>query len=384
MTQEKQKLWTKYFILACMINLLTGFAMNMLNSSLAKYVYSLYGNASLSGIMNGVFAVFAITGRMAAGRLSDQHGRRLLVVLGCVIFGVSILGFGVFPAIPALILFRGLQGLGYSTAATADYAAGSDIIPLKRMNEGVGLLGLGYSFAMAIGPTLAILLIDGRGYGMMFAVAALLVFLGALSGLGLNYPKKPAGAGSKALIEPAALPATVTQLLNCMAQAAINSFIVIYAESRGFSHIGLFFTCMAVAMAVTRLFAGRIVDRIGPVAGVAPGIGLSMIGFGLLLANCSNGLFLLAGFLIGFSMGVVNPVLQASAVQAAPEGRYGAANGTYQLSNDISNGVGAVLWGLVIDRWGYGAMFMGCLLFCGLSLLYLFTGFRRSLGKERT
>lgn len=237
MTQEKQKLWTKYFILACMINLLTGFAMNMLNSSLAKYVYFLYGNASLSGIMNGVFA---------------------------------------------------------------------------------------------------------------------------------------------------ALPATVTQLLNCMAQAAINSFIVIYAESRGFSHIGLFFTCMAVAMAVTRLFAGRIVDRIGPVAGVAPGIGLSMIGFGLLLANCSNGLFFLAGFLIGFSMGVVNPVLQASAVQAAPEGRYGAANGTYQLSNDISNGVGAVLWGLVIDRWGYGAMFMGCLLFCGLSLLYLFTGFRRSLGKERT
>ena len=42
------------------------------------------------------------------------------------------------------------------------------------------------------------------------------------------------------------------------------------------------------------------------------------------------------------------------------------------------------LWGLVIDRWVYGAMFMGCLLFCGLSLLYLFTGFRRSLGKERT
>ena len=81
---------------------------------------------------------------------------------------------------------------------------------------------------------------------------------------------------------------------------------------------------------------------------------------------------------MGMSFGTVNPILQAAAIKASPVNRRGAASGTYQLSNDIANGVGAVLWGFTIDMFGYTFTFVGCILFAviAIGLLFLFFGKR--------
>ena len=380
------RLWTRPFIFACLVCLFTGFSMNMLNSTMAKYIYSIYGNASFSGLLNASFALFAILGRVLAGNLSDKYGRRLLMVAGCLIFAVAAFCFGLFPWIAMLIVFRGLQGLGYSISTTADYAAGVDVIPPDRMNEGIGYIGIGYCLATAIGPALAMRLIIGDDYRPMFLSATLMVLLACGCAAANNYekdmdtdlPSKVWGSdtpkGKPAIrlwhvIEPKALPATLIQFLNCMAFAAINSFIVIYAESLGMSHVSAFFTCMAIAMILTRLFSGRITDRIGPIYVVSISIAMSMVGFISLLCMRSEPMFYFVGFLMGFATGTANPVLQAAAIKASPDTRRGAASGTFQLSNDVANGLGALLW-------GYQAMFVGCLAFSALAVLCLTLVFR--------
>lgn len=382
-------IWNRYFILACLITLFTGFAMNMMNSTMAKYIYTLYGSASLSGLLNGAFAVMAILGRLVAGDLSDRKGRRCITVWGCVIFAVSIGCFGMFPYVAALVLFRGLQGLGYSVSSTANYAAGSDVLPPNRLGEGIGYLGLGYSLAMAVGPAVALGLISGTDYSRMFLVTTGMVLVAVVLA-GMNrYEKVPAyrqmpavqnaqtERGVRRFIEGTAMPATAVQLFHCLAFAAVNSFIVIYADAQGITGTALFFTCMAGAMCLTRLFSGRLTDRYGELVVALPCMAVTVLAFLLLIFVPSNGAFYGIGFLMGLSSGTVNPVLQAAAVKASPTHRRGAANGTYQLSNDLANGAGAVLWGLVIDGLGYPAMFAGCIVSVIISMSLLLVFFRR-------
>ena len=94
---RKEKLWNQGFVLAFAIILLTGFAMNMMNSTMAKYIYSIYGNATFSGVLNAAFAVMAILARLIADDLSDRKGRAAVMIMGCGIFAVAVFGFGLFP-----------------------------------------------------------------------------------------------------------------------------------------------------------------------------------------------------------------------------------------------------------------------------------------------
>jgi MFS family permease len=153
-----------------------------------------------------------------------------------------------------------------------------------------------------------------------------------------------------------------------LAFAAVNSFIVLYAESRGISGTALFFTCMAVAMCLTRLFSGRLTDTFGEIPVALPCLLATIAGFLLLIWTHSSLVFYAVGFLLGLSTGTVNPVLQAAAVKASPTNRRGAANGTFQLANDLANGLGAVLWGLTIDAFGYTCTFIGCILCVAISI----------------
>ena len=383
----KSTLWNRFFLCACVISLLTGLAMNMLNSTLAKYIFSRYGTASFSGILNAAFAIMAILARLFSGDLSDRRGRRPVIVLGCGIFALSVLGFGLFPYAALLVLFRGFQGFGYSMSTTANYAAGSDVLPESRMGEGIGYLGLGFSLAMAIGPAIALAIVGKGHYTPMFMLTTALLVLSLILGLFNRYEqaasyqthtleKRPFGLSR--FLEKAALPATLIQLMNCLSLAAINSFIVLYAESVGITGTAMFFTCMAAAMCLTRLFSGRLTDKLGVITVIAPALLLGICGFALLIFFHSNVIFYLVGFLIGLSSGTINPVLQATAIKAAPPDRRGAATGTYQISNDLGNGLGAVLWGIIIDFLGYTATFIGCILTLTVALILLILLFRTS------
>lgn len=361
--------------------------MNMLNSTMAKFIFERYGTASFSGFLNSAFAVMAIVARLFAGNLSDWHGRRMVVVSGCAIFALAVLGFGVVPYAALLVLFRGLQGFGYSMATTANYAAGADVLPESRMNEGVGYLSMGFSLAMAVGPALALSAVKNGDYTPMFFGVMVLLIIAVAFGLLNRYeglsqyaktvPPIRTKSGPSRFLERAALPATCIQLLNCTSLAAINSFIVLYAESVGIADSAMFFTCMAVAMCLVRLFSGQLTDRIGVTAVVGPSLLLSILGFLLLIFCHSAAIFYLVGFLIGLSSGTTNPVLQAAAIKAAPKNRRGAASGTYQISNDLANGLGAVIWGITIDAMGYTATFIGCILTSVAALGLLLVLFRK-------
>jgi len=66
----------------------------------------------------------------------------------------------------------------------------------------------------------------------------------------------------------------------------------------------------------------------------------------------------LSGLLCGFGNGTSSPILNSFIFRISPENRKGAANATYSLFNDIGNGVGGAVHGVVSQNFGYTAMFL--------------------------
>ncbi len=401
-------LWTRDFLLICMVGLFTAIMMQILNATLAVYVDHLGGRGSFSGLVATVFAVCAGVMRLVSGRWSDVKGRRIVMVLGALVFGVGVYACGVFASLPLLLLFRAVQGVGFAAVSTASGAAVADVTPKSRMGEGLGYFGLGQSLSLAIGPAVGLAFTAKGEYPALFTTGAAVLALCLVFALFCTYEKRrpkpdaavapqapalpeavlppdpqeeggPAPRGLWTIVERTALPASLLQLLLCVGIASMTAFAGLFATTRGFAHAGLFFTFQAVAMFVSRLFAGRLFDRHGPYAVLVPATALAAATFAGLALLRSEGLFLACGAAIGLALGSIGPALQALAVRRAPHHRRGAAMASFFLATDIGIGLGSVLWGFVLDAGGFLSVFLGAAAMMAVTLAASAPAVRRAL-----
>jgi len=93
------------------------------------------GSLSLYLFYNLIYGLFSYP----AGRLSDWVGRKLLIVIGYLIYGVVYLGFGLISQPSALIFLFGLYGLYSALTEGVEKAFVSDIAPETIRGSLIGL-----------------------------------------------------------------------------------------------------------------------------------------------------------------------------------------------------------------------------------------------------
>ncbi len=74
--ETKEKLWSKYFILALIITVGINLTCNLLLSTISIYAKKITGVDSYAGIMTGAFTLAALFIRIFAGKLLDKLGRK--------------------------------------------------------------------------------------------------------------------------------------------------------------------------------------------------------------------------------------------------------------------------------------------------------------------
>ena len=87
-----------------------------------------------------------------AGDLSDKHGRKKLIIVGLIIYGLSQLSFGLSTELWMLYVSRFFSGLGAAFILPATMAFVADITTTKQRGRGMGLLGAAMSLGFMIGP----------------------------------------------------------------------------------------------------------------------------------------------------------------------------------------------------------------------------------------
>lgn len=357
--KEHVALWTRDFILVFLVNMIIFLSFQMLLPTLPVYAVKLGGNETSMGLIIGVFTVSAVLIRPFAGRMLDTGGRKVPMLFGLFVFILSVLAYNWAWSVAVLLALRLVHGFGWGIITTASGTVAADVIPPKRLGEGMGYYGLASTMSMAVAPAVGIYIINHYGFSPLFTASAALATMSLMLALVIKYRSADKNIKKTgALFEPKAFRPSLTMFFITTTYGSVVSFIAIYAAEKGILNVGIFFTVFALVLAVTRPLSGMLADRKGFDIVVIPGIIMVVLAM-LTLSRASDlWIFLLAGGLYGLGFGSVQPSMQALAVKDVPPMRRGAANGTLFSAFDLGIGTGAVLWGAVSQSFGYANMYL--------------------------
>ena len=396
--KAQEALWTPLFIAAVVSTFCLFLTAQGLNAGMTVYLDRIGQPAALAGLLAAITAGACALARLASGPLVDRRGRVAMLVAGALLLiaGTFLTTFA--TSVVPLTLCRILQGAGFSLGTTATATMASDVLPFRRLGEGIGYYGLGQALAMAVGPMVALALALMDPPQMLF-IGLTAVALVALALVPLcRYEKDPCGklATSSAyfvrwsknrdicaegrpyegrasaqkhgliaqIFEKDALPGTIPLLTLAPVFGFGIIFVGLYGYEIGVGAAGLFFTFAAASMIAVRLLLSRRLSQANPVNAFGAAALSGIVCFSLLLAAAFFGpLYYAAGFFYGLCLGISQPLGQSIAVRNIPSERLGAANALYLLAIDAGFAVGAVAWGILSDAVGF-APTIACVMAC--------------------
>jgi MFS transporter, DHA1 family, multidrug resistance protein len=145
------------------------------------YALSIGLNPGEAGLLFGVQGVISFLSKPVMGRVSDQVGRKPLIMVGLLICATT---FVLIPHVSSFLLLLFLAagfGFGEAVVTSSISAFVADVSELKTLGAAMGMQGTISDIGHASGPLLAGLLIAHLGYQSAFAIiAAIQLFAAAL------------------------------------------------------------------------------------------------------------------------------------------------------------------------------------------------------------
>lgn len=138
-------------------------------------------SARMAGLLIGVFAGLQFLFGPIMGNLSDRFGRRPVLLLSLLAFGVNYAIMGFAPSLAWLFVGRALTGMAGAIFAPAN-AFVADVTPREKRAQSFAMIGASFSVGFVLGPALGGLLGEA-GTRAPFFVAAGLALLNLLYGV---------------------------------------------------------------------------------------------------------------------------------------------------------------------------------------------------------
>lgn len=342
----REQLWSTTFVLVVASTLCCFMVGQGLNSSTSVYVALYGGTAAYAGVLAAVFSGAAAVVRLLSGPLIDGRGRRIVMLFGFAVLIVGTVGPLFTHDVAPFVVFRILQGAGFSAVTTASATAAADALPASRMGEGIGYYGLGQALSMSVGPALALALVSTDPPENLFVGVTAIAVVGLSMIFLCRYEKHPemlpkeaiyrrrleeggsetartgaaeAGKESKQveatrtgaaeaaetttstaqsrmegrpkresiasrIFEKHALPGTLPMIVLSPAFGFVIFFVGLYGASLGVGNAGLFYTLSAVSMILVRLKSGAFMDRFAPIKILPVALACGLVAFAMLVA----------------------------------------------------------------------------------------------------
>ncbi|GIN84847.1 MFS transporter [Heyndrickxia sporothermodurans] len=369
MEEQTSKLWTKNFLGVSFTSFFLFLTFYLLMVTLPIYAMDdLKVDNTQIGLVVTVFIISAVIVRPFTGILLEAIGRKFMLFISLLIFFIASILYFFGQTFTWLLIIRFFHGIGFGIATTATGAIIADIIPKKRLGEGMGYYTTFMNMAMVIGPFLGLTLIQNYSFKILFAICILFSFIAFICTLFVNIPKKinkQNNIGFKIgdLFERKAIPIAIVTFLISFSYSGILSFISVYAKELHLDQASsFFFVVYAVFLLASRPFTGRWFDRYGENAVIFPSILLFGVGTFILSQTSHSITLLIAGALIGLGYGTMTPGFQAIAINSVEPNRRSMATATYFTFLDAGIGLGSFVLGIVASHSSY-------------STLYFFTSF---------
>lgn len=369
-TNTKQRLWTKEFITLMVSNLFLFLTLQMMLTTLPAYAKEAFMASPLQvSLITSVFAFSAIASRFVSSKALEKGKLRLLLYVGLLISLAATLGYYWASGIAFLLLMRVLFGIGFGMTSTSFPTMASDVIPIKRLGEGMGYFGLSTTLAMSIGPMIGLTLLQDGGFTplviitviinvLIFPLAYVLTSRSAKQNMERpaavqpRVEEQPKGSFNKKLILP-----SVLNFLMSITYGGLLSFMALFGAEAHLRNPQYFFLFNAIAIILVRPFSGRIYDRYGHKALVIPAAILMVAGLLLLTFATSTGTMLLSALCYGLGFGAMQPSIQTWMIQEVHPLQRGMANGMFFNSLDFGVAIGSIALGSIAKSTSYAIMY---------------------------
>lgn len=361
----KDRLITPSYCFILAANFLLYFGFWLLIPVLPFYLSEIFraGNSTI-GIILSCYTIAALCIRPFSGYFLDTFARKPLYLLAYFIFTSMFGGYIIAGSLILFIIFRVIHGLSFGMVTVSGNTVVIDIMPSSRRGEGLGYYGLSNNIAMAVGPMSGLFLHDaGVTYPVIFCTSLASCFVGLLCASLVKTPYKPPvkrePISMDRFILLKGIPAGVSLLLLSIPYGMTTNYVAMYAKQIGINATtGFFFTFMAVGMAISRIFSGKIVDRGKVTQVISAGLYLVILSFFLLSAcvyiihwnsTVCTVIFFTIALLLGVGFGVMFPAYNTIFVNLAPNSQRGTATSTYLTSWDVGIGIGMLSGGYIAE-----------------------------------
>lgn len=274
------RLLTPAFVALTLSDLAYFTAAGILLAATPLFVTGPLGGSELGvGVAMGSFSLSTLLLRPWAGRWTDRHGRRLLLIGGGAAFTVVTLGHLVVDDLAALVVLRLLLGVAEAMYFVAGFAALADLAPPDRAGEALSLNSLALYLGIALGPLLGQGLLRWRGFDAVRVGAVALAGIATL--LALRVPETRGSAADDAeatpLVHRAALVPGFALFCGVAAMSGFLAFAVLHARNLGIERWSGVLLLFGGTIVVCRAAFATLPDRTGParLAGVALAVSVS-------------------------------------------------------------------------------------------------------------
>ena len=299
--------------------------------------------AKVGGWITFAYAITQFVFAPLIGNLSDQYGRRPIILISLLGFTLDYILLALAPSITWLFIGRIIAGItGASITTASAYIA--DISSIENRAKNFGMIGAAFGLGFIIGPVIGGLL-GQYGARVPFYAAAALCFLNFLYGY---------------FILPESLPKEKRSVLNLKKANPIGSFLhlkkypkliglassmfLLYVASHAIQSNWSFFTMykfnwdekmvgisLGVIGLLVALVQGVLIRWVNPWLGNEKSIyaGFFLYSLGMLLFTFANQSWMMFIFLIPYCLGgIAGPALQAVISIQVPETEQGKIQGT--------------------------------------------------------
>ena len=382
----KDRLVTPSYCFILAANFLLYFGFWLLIPVLPFYLSEVFsaGNSTI-GIILSCYTVAALCIRPFSGYFLDSFARKPLYLMAYFIFMHMFARYIIAGSLTLFILFRIIQGVSFGMVTVGGNTVVIDIMPSSRRGEGLGYYGLSNNIAMAVGPMSGLFLHDaGMSFTTIFCCSLGSCMAGFVCAFLVKTPYKPPVRREPISLDRFILlkgiPAGISLLLLSIPYGMTTNYVAMYAKQIGINATtGFFFTFMAIGMAISRIFSGKIVDRGKITQVISAGLYLVVFSFFLLsacvyLISWNNLLctvvFFAVALLLGVGFGIMFPAYNTLFVNLAPNSQRGTATSTYLTSWDVGIGIGMLAGGYIaeVSTFDKAYLFGACLTI--VSMLY--------------
>jgi DHA1 family tetracycline resistance protein-like MFS transporter len=344
-------------------------AMGIIIPVLPTLIEQFAGSNADAGWINGLFialwAGMQFVASPVIGSLSDQHGRRPVILLSTLGLSADYVLMAVAPNLWWLALGRIIAGVTSSSFTTV-FAYMADITPPEGRAKAYGLIGAAFSAGFVVGPLMGGFLGEISPRAPFWTAAAMsgVAFLYGLFILPESLvPEKrmafswrranPLGAMALLRSHPELSGLALVTFLLHFAHHVFSAVFVLYAAYRYGWHaweVGVLLALVGILdMIMQGLFVGRVVKRFGDRATMIFGLFGGAVGISLMGLAPTGLVFTLAMFPNAL-WGLAMPTLQSLMTRRVSESEQGQLQGASMSVASIAGVISPLFFGAVYAR----------------------------------